>query len=77
MSSGVIYVVVGQDYLDLACASAISLRATNPDLEVDVFTDIPDEVPAGLFDQVHPVPIAHFRAKLECLRLSRFKPHCI
>ena len=73
MTSGVIYVATGAGYLELACASATSLRASNPGLNVDLFTDQPGGVPAGLFDQVHGVPRAHARAKLECLPKSRFQ----
>ncbi|MBV1866926.1 MAG: hypothetical protein KUG69_03315 [Marinosulfonomonas sp.] len=73
MSQGVIYVATGPDYLELARASARSLRATNPGLAIDLFTDQPGAVDPGEFDQVHPVPRVHARAKLECLPLSRFK----
>jgi len=74
---GVIYVATGAGYLDLACASAASLRAVAPGLAVDLFTDaapddVPDGFPAGLFDAIHPVDDPHPRAKLDCLARTRF-----
>ncbi|MGJ8584326.1 MAG: hypothetical protein ACSHXD_09565 [Marinosulfonomonas sp.] len=70
---GIIYVATGPDYLELARASAISLRASNPGLAVDVFTNDPDAPGLEVFDQVHPVPVDHDRAKLECMPMSRFE----
>jgi len=72
MTDGVIFVATGPAYVDLAVQSAHSLRASNPGIAADLFTD--DLTAAGLavFDQVHPVPRAHARAKLDCLPLSRF-----
>ncbi len=71
MREGVIYVATGADYLELARASAESLRAVAPHLAVDLFTDQP--VATGLFDRVHPVERVHARAKLECMARSRFE----
>jgi hypothetical protein len=73
MSDGVIYVATGQDYLDLARASAASLRAHNPCLPVDLFTDAPEATGLEIFDAVRPVPRVHDRAKLDCLPLTRFR----
>ena len=73
MTDGVIYVATGLDYLDLARQSARSLRAVNPDIAVDLFTDLTGAEDLAVFDQVHPVPVVHNRAKLECLPLSRFQ----
>lgn len=73
MTDGVIYVATGTDYVDLACQSLKSLRASNPSLEADLFTDDPNAPGASLFDQVHVVPRVHARAKLDCLELSRFE----
>lgn len=67
---GVIYVASGAEYVDLACASARSLRATNPGLAVDMFSD--DPVPEGLFDRVHPLTRPGPRAKLTAMRETRF-----
>ncbi len=71
MTNGVIYVAKGAGYLELAIASAQSLKATNPDLAIDVFTDhpVPDCSP---FDQVHAIPDVPARAKIACMPLSRF-----
>lgn len=69
-SKGVIYVASGEDYVELACASARTLRDTNPGIAVDIFTD--DPVPEGLFDQRHPLTRPGPRAKLTALRESRF-----
>lgn len=69
-SKGVIYAASGADYVDLACASARSLRHWNPGLAVDIFTD--DPVPPGLFDRVHPLTRPGPRAKLTAMRETRF-----
>jgi len=67
---GVIYVASGPEYVDLACASARSLRRTNPGVAADIFTD--DAVPPDLFDQVHPLTRPGFRAKLTAMQQTRF-----
>jgi hypothetical protein len=72
MTDGVIYVATGPDYLDLARASAATLKHHNPDLAVDVFTDSPDAPGLEVFDAVHAVPHIHPRAKIDCMPLSRF-----
>ncbi|MAM62765.1 putative nucleotide-diphospho-sugar transferase [Maritimibacter sp. UBA3975] len=72
MDRGVIYVATGADYRDLATASARSLKAVEPDLPVDLFTDAPEAVAAGLFDAVHLIANPHDRSKLDCLSLTRF-----
>lgn len=71
MQNGVIYVAEGPDYLDLALASVASLRALNPGVVVDLFTD-QAQVPEGLFDAIHPIPADAARAKVACMALSRF-----
>lgn len=68
--TGVIYVASGADYVDLACASARSLRAQDPGRAVDIFTD--DPVPAGLFDRIHPLTRPGPRAKLTAMQETRF-----
>lgn len=70
MDKGVIYVARGAEYLDLARASAESLRAVEPRISIDVFTDQPD--PGGPFDRVLPIPDSGTRDKIACMRLSRF-----
>jgi hypothetical protein len=73
MRDGAIYVATGPDYLELACASAATLRHHNPDLPVDLFTDRPDAPGLEIFDHVHTVPRIHPRAKIDCMPLSRFE----
>lgn len=73
MEKGVIYVATGPDYRALAEASARSLRAVEPDLPVDLFTDAPEAAEAGLFDAVHEIENPHRRSKLDCMRLTRFE----
>ncbi|MEM7596389.1 MAG: putative nucleotide-diphospho-sugar transferase [Pseudomonadota bacterium] len=70
---GVIFVATGAGYLDLAQQAARSLRDTNPDLPIDVFTDLMDQPGNAVFDQVHAVPSTHPRVKLECFAKARFE----
>jgi hypothetical protein len=71
MDKGVIYVARGADYLDLARASAESLRAVEPAIAIDLFTDQPD--PGGPFDVARPIPDSGTRDKIACMRDSRFE----
>jgi len=73
MDRGVIYVATGAGYRDLAMASARSLRAVEPGLAVDLFTDAPEQVPGGLFDAVHGIEDPHPRAKIGCMARTRFE----
>ncbi|SLN35892.1 hypothetical protein PSA7680_01703 [Pseudoruegeria aquimaris] len=73
MRDGVIYVATGAGYRALAVQSARSLKAWNPDLPVDLFTDAPEAEGLGIFDAVHPVPRDHPRVKLWCFAQSRFE----
>lgn len=70
--TGVIYVATGAAYLDLACRSAGSIRALNPGLAIDLFTDAEPGPWCAKFDRVHPVPRVHPRVKIDCMALSRF-----
>jgi hypothetical protein len=72
MDKGVIYVATGPAYRDLAEASARSLRAVEPDLPVDLFTDAPDAVAPGVFDRVQRIDNPHPRSKLDCMAQTRF-----
>ncbi len=72
MERGVIYVATGADYRELAEASARSLRAVEPGLAVDLFTDDVGAVSRGLFDAVHRVDDPHPRSKLDCMGRTRF-----
>ena len=49
--NGVIYVATGSDYVELARTSAASLRAVEPSLLIDLFTDDPDRSGLEMFDQ--------------------------
>jgi hypothetical protein len=69
---GVIWVATGADYRDLAVASARSLRAQEPDLPFDLFTDAPAAAPSGLFHRVHPIVDPQPRSKLLCMAETRF-----
>jgi hypothetical protein len=71
--NGVIYVASGPDYRDLAIASARSLRKVEPGLAADLYTDLPEAVPAGLFDMVHRIARPEPRSKLSCMAESRFE----
>jgi len=71
--NGVIYVATGPDYIDLARASAASLRAVEPDLLIDLFTDNPDRPDLGMFDQIHFIAVPEPRSKLTCMALTRFE----
>lgn len=73
MRDGVIFVATGQGYLELAMQAAESLRATNPGLPVDLFTDLPDAPGLDLFDEVHATQDSHMRAKLDCFARARFE----
>jgi hypothetical protein len=72
-TTGVIYVASGAAYLDLARASARSLRAVEPDLPVDLFTDDPDAPDLGMFDMVHRIDNPEPRSKLTCMAQTRFE----
>ncbi|OIP83976.1 MAG: hypothetical protein AUK37_06445 [Rhodobacterales bacterium CG2_30_65_12] len=72
MDKGVIYVATGPDYRALAEASARSLRAVEPELAVDLFTDDPGAAAPGLFDAVHRIDDPHPRSKLDCMGATRF-----
>ena len=73
MKRGVIYVATGAGFRELAEASVRSLKAVEPGLAVDLFTDAPEAVAAELFDVVHKIDDPHPRAKLECMPRSRFE----
>ncbi|MCB1339382.1 MAG: hypothetical protein KDK10_18655, partial [Maritimibacter sp.] len=66
------YGATGPDYRDLAQASARCLRAAEPELPVDLFTDDPAAAEPGLFDAVHRIDDPHPRSKLDCMGRTRF-----
>jgi hypothetical protein len=71
--NGVIYVATGSDYVELARTSAASLRAVEPGLLIDLFTDNLDRPDLGMFDQVHRIAVPEPRSKLTCMALTRFE----
>ena len=70
---GVIFVATGAGYVELAVQAARSVKHWNPDLPVDLFTDLPGAEGVKVFDAVHPVPSSHPRVKLECFAQARFE----
>lgn len=72
MTDGVIYVATGADYTDLAVMSAKSLRAFNPSLPIDIFTDVDRNDLSETFDAVHLIDDPHQRSKIDCIPRSRF-----
>jgi hypothetical protein len=72
LSDGVIYVATGAAYREMACQSVRTLKAQNPGLAADLFSDTLAFDGADLFDRVHMVPRNHPRVKIECMPLSRF-----
>ena len=72
-TNGVIYVATGSDYVELARTSAASLRAVEPGLLIDLFTDDLDRLDLGVFDQVHRIAVPEPRSKLTCMALTRFE----
>ncbi|GGH61641.1 hypothetical protein GVY41_15980 [Frigidibacter albus] len=68
---GVVFAATGEGFTRLAIEAARSLRATNPGLAVDLFTDGPVDDP--VFDRVHQLGRSWFRPKFEALRRSRFQ----
>ncbi len=69
---GVIYVASGPAYVELARSSAASLRAVEPDLPIDLFTDDPTVPGLDMFARVHQIMRPEPRSKLICMPLSRF-----
>ncbi len=71
MDKGVVYVARGAAYQELACASAKSLRAQEPAIPIDLYTDQP--VAEGPFDRVLPIPEIDTRDKIAGMIDSRFQ----
>lgn len=68
---GFVFAATGEGFTRLAAEAARSLRATNPGIPIDLFTD--GEVTDPVFDQVHQLGRSWFRPKFEALRRSRFQ----
>ncbi|PTQ75955.1 hypothetical protein [Celeribacter persicus] len=69
---GVLYVAGGAEYVDLAIQSARSLREQEPGIAIDLVTDLPENLPTGLFDRVSAVYDMHPREKLRAMPKTRF-----
>ncbi|QDY68394.1 putative nucleotide-diphospho-sugar transferase [Qingshengfaniella alkalisoli] len=67
---GVVFAVSGKRYLTVAEQAARSVRKSNPELAIDIFTD--SDVEPGLFDAVHMLEKSWFRPKFESMIRSRF-----
>lgn len=67
---GVIFIASGAFHAAAAGEAAKSIRATNPWLAVDLFTDV--EVVSSLFDRIVQIPNGHLRSKVDHLTASRF-----
>lgn len=68
---GFVFAATGEGFTQLAAEAARSLRATNPGVPIDLFTD--GEVSDPVFDRVHQLGRSWFRPKFEALRRSRFQ----
>lgn len=68
--AGVIFIATG-DYAKAAIAAAASIRKHSPSLGIQLFTDSED-IPAGAFDLVLPIPNPHMRSKVDFLALTPF-----
>ncbi len=70
---GVIYITSGAEFAIDACASAQSVREHVPGLQIDIYCDVPEQIPQGIFDQVHPIENPHKRSKVDYIDKSRFE----
>lgn len=67
---GVVFIASGAFHATAAAEAAKSVRATNPWLAVDLFTDV--EIAFDLFDNIVRIPKGHLRSKVDYLSASRF-----
>lgn len=68
---GAILTAFGQRYIDLAHQAARTFRQANPELEIDLFTEV--DVAPGVFSKVHVLPGAWARSKIDSMLQSRFE----
>lgn len=69
---GVIYSATGlRVYADLAARSARSVKRHNPDLQVDLYTDV--DHGHDVFDRVHILSDPWARSRIDAMRMSRFE----
>lgn len=69
--AGVLFITTGPFYTERAVEAARSVRETNPELPIAIFTDQPLDDP--LFDHVLPIENAHRRSKVDCLPMTPFE----
>jgi len=69
---GFIFAATGKDYVKLACNAAQSLSKASPNFPIDLFTNLPSEVPEGIFSKIIPLGDDFVRPKMRALRNSRF-----
>jgi hypothetical protein len=70
-SCGVVFIASGGFHAAAAAQAAQSIRATNPSLAIDLFTDA--QVRPDPFDRVMKIPNGHLRSKVDYLAASRFE----
>ena len=72
ITKGVLYIVTGQRYTEMALASAESLKRHNPNLKVHLFTD--QEIESnGPIDSIGMIADAHRRSKVDYMHKSPFE----
>jgi hypothetical protein len=70
---GVLYIAAGEAYARAAIDSARSVKACLPGLPIDICTDSPDVLAAGVFDRVEIIDSPHRRSKVDYLVRTRFE----
>ena len=73
MNQGVLYIAAGAEFTRAANASARSVRQFLPGIAIDIYTDQPQQLESGLYDQTHAIEQPHRRSKVDYLALSRFE----
>lgn len=69
---GIVYSATGpRAYADLAARSARSVKRHNPDLQVDLYTDV--DHGHDVFDRVHILSDPWARSRIDAMRISRFQ----
>lgn len=71
MKEGFLYAVTGHKYVELATASATSLKRVMPDAKIHIFSDIIPK--SSVFDEKHILNHSWIRPKFEALRKSPFE----
>lgn len=68
--NGVVFITSGAFHTCAAVEAAKSIRATNPAIPVDLFTDT--ELHSDVFSRIVKIPEGHLRSKVDYLGASRF-----